>query len=220
MGEILGLDAGIMKFLSKVSDICIISILWLICCLPIVTIGASTTAAYYTMVKVVKREIGTLHKEFFRSFRMNFKDSIVINLIYLFLMIILAFNIYMMYQQIGNPEDNFAFQMFFIYLALFILVFIAAIYTYPMLSRFEMSKIRLIKLSVLAMFHNFPISLLLVAIFVLSFLVIVMLPFGVLFMPGVCLYIYSYFMERVIRKYMTEEMIEAWDAMAEKETDI
>lgn len=39
-------------------------------------------------------------------------------------------------------------------------------------------------------------------------------------MPGVCLYIYSYFMERVIRKYMTEEMIEAWDAMAEKETDI
>ena len=151
---------------------------------------------------------------------MNFKDSIVINLIYLFLMIILAFNIYMMYQQIGNPEDNFAFQMFFIYLALFILVFIAAIYPYPMLSRFEMSKIRLIKLSVLAMFHNFPISLLLVAIFVLSFLVIVMLPFGVLFMPGVCLYIYSYFMERVIRKYMTEEMIEAWDAMAEKETDI
>ena len=89
-----------------------------------------------------------------------------------------------------------------------------------MLSRFEMSKIRLIKLSVLAMFHNFPISLLLVAIFVLSFLVIVMLPFGVLFMPGVCLYIYSYFIERVIRKYMTEEMIEAWDAMAEKETDI
>lgn len=160
MGEIFGLDGGIMKFLSKVSDICIISILWLICCLPIVTIGASTTAAYYTMVKVVKREIGTLHKEFFRSFRMNFKDSIVINLIYLFLMIILAFNIYMMYQQIGNPEDNFAFQMFFIYLALFILVFIAAIYTYPMLSRFEMSKIRLIKLSVLAMFHNFPISLL------------------------------------------------------------
>lgn len=112
MGEIFGLDGGIMKFLSKVSDICIISILWLICCLPIVTIGASTTAAYYTMVKVVKREIGTLHKEFFRSFRMNFKDSIVINLIYLFLMIILAFNIYMMYQQIGNPEDNFAFQMF------------------------------------------------------------------------------------------------------------
>ena len=35
-----------------------------------------------------QREIGTLHKEFFRSFRMNFKDSIVINLIYLFLMII------------------------------------------------------------------------------------------------------------------------------------
>ena len=51
MGEIFGLDGGIMKFLSKVSDICIISILWLICCLPIVTIGASTTAAYYTMVK-------------------------------------------------------------------------------------------------------------------------------------------------------------------------
>lgn len=114
MGEIFGLDGGIMKFLSKVSDICIISILWLICCLPIVTIGASTTAAYYTMVKVVKREIGTLHKEFFRSFRMNFKDSIVINLIYLFLMIILAFNIYMMYQQIKIRRIILLFRCFYL----------------------------------------------------------------------------------------------------------
>ena len=70
------------------------------------------------------------------------------------------------------------------------------------------------------MFHNFPISLLLVAIFVTFFFGNCNASFGVLFMPGVCLYIYSYFMERVIRKYMTEEMIEAWDAMAEKETDI
>ena len=131
MERLFSPDGGFMHFLSKLSDICIISILWLMCCIPVVTIGASTTAAYYAMVKVVKKERGTLLREFWSSFKRNLKDSIIINAIYLLIVGILVFNIYSMYQQIGNPQNSMAFQMLFIYVALlFVMLALAPLY-YP-----------------------------------------------------------------------------------------
>lgn len=221
MGRFFSLDGGIMCFLTKVSDICIISILWLIFCIPVVTLGASTTAAYYTMVKVVRRERGTVLKEFFKSFTQNLKDSMIINIVYLFLFGILGFNIYCMYQELGNTDNGIAFQMLFIYLALLLLLITICIYTYPVLSRFEMKRFTLVKFSVLIMIRNFPVSLLLLAIFIISFIIMVVCPLGVLFVPGVCLYLYSFFMEKILRKYMTEEMIVVWDGVTEeKEIEI
>lgn len=217
MGNLFSTDSGFMRFLSKVSDICIISVLWLICCIPVVTIGAATTAAYYTMVKTVKKQRGTLLHEFFQSFGQNFKDSAVINAVYLLIMGILVFNIYWMYQDLGRTDSGLAFQMLFIYLTLFLLMLAAGIYTYPVLSRFEMKKFTLVKFSILIMFRNFHITLLLLAVFGISFVLIVVCPFGVLFVPGICLYVYSFFMEKVLRKYMTEEMIAVWDGEQEEQ---
>lgn len=215
MGRFLNIDGSLMGFLSKVSDICIIGVLWLLFCLPVVTIGASTTAAYYTMVKVVRRQTGTLHREFFRAFKNNFKDAAVINLVYLVLCGILAFNIYTMYQSLEIVDAYMPFQMLFLYLALFLLVIAAGIYTYPVLSRFEMDKGKLVKLSVMIMFRHFLTTLLLTATWVLAMAGILCLPVGIIFLPGAYLYLCSFFMEKILRKYMTEEMIKIWDKAAE-----
>lgn len=216
MERLFSADGAVMHFLTRISDLCIISFLWLLCCLPLITIGASTTAAYYAMVKVVRKEKGTLMQEFFKSFRQNLKDSMIINAIYLVITGILIFNIYSMYQRIANIENNFAFQMLFIYIALLLLMILIGIYTYPVLSRFQMNRFTLIKFSILIMFRHFPTSLLLLAVFLVSFVAIVVCPFGVIFVPGVCLYIYSSMMEKVLRKYMSEEMLEQWDAENEE----
>ena len=220
MERLFSPDGGFMHFLSKLSDICIISILWLMCCIPVVTIGASTTAAYYAMVKVVKKERGTLLREFWSCFKRNLKDSIIINAIYLLIVGILVFNIYSMYQQIGNPQNSMAFQMLFIYVALLFVMLALCIYTYPVLSRFEMKKTALVKFSVMIMFRHFFITLLLLAVFMLSFIAILVFPLVAILVPGVCLYLYSFFMEKILRKYMSEEMLEAWDGEAEENQEI
>ena len=104
MGSVFRLEGGLMGALTKISDICIISLLWLFCCLPVVTIGASTTAAYYTVIKVVRRQSGNLTQSFFHSFRENLKDSLAVNLSYLALTGLLVFNIYTVYQSLETYE--------------------------------------------------------------------------------------------------------------------
>jgi uncharacterized membrane protein YesL len=215
MRDIFSLNGSIMNILSKISDICIISILWLLCCLPIVTIGASTTAAYYTFVKVVKRQSGTLLLEFFKAFRDNFKDSFLIRLLYLVMEGILIINICLMFQSLETTDFSFALEMFFIYIALLLLLISAEIYTYPVLSRFIMGRVQLVKFSFLIMLRHFPTTLLLNMLLIVTAAIMVIFPVGIIFMPGICLYGYSYLMEKILRKYMTKEMKNIWDEMGE-----
>lgn len=210
MGKFFQLDGGLMQFLTKVSDVVLTSILWLIFCLPLVTIGASTTAAYYTVVKVVRRQIGTMHREFFRSFKMNLKDSLIFGVIYLVMEAILAFNVYSGFRSMEETKADMAFYLMFFYAVLFLLVIAHALYLYPALSRFVMKRSTLMKFALFAMFRHFPTTLALLALFLVSFVLMVLLPIGILVMPGICLYLYSCLMERILWKYMSEEMRAAW----------
>ena len=215
MGQFFHMDSGLMGFLSKVSDICIIGVFWIVGCLPVVTIGASTTAAYYTMVKVVRRQIGTLHKEFFKAFKTNFMDSAIINLFYLVVGTTLVFNIYTMYHALEASDAYMPFQMFFLYVTLFFLVIAVSLYTYPVLSRFEIGKWKLVKFSVMILFRHFPTTLILLVMWIAAMAGILYLPVGIVFLPGLYLYFGSFFLEKILRKYMSEEMLRKWDGEIE-----
>ena len=67
-------DNPVWRFIGKLGDLIILNILWMITSIPIVTIGASTTALYYVTLKLVRDEDGYTIKSFFKSFRDNFKD--------------------------------------------------------------------------------------------------------------------------------------------------
>lgn len=67
-------------------------ILWLVCSLPVVTIGASTTALCYSCMKLRKRE-GYVTGNFFRSFKENFRQATGIFLVYLLVGAVILFNI-------------------------------------------------------------------------------------------------------------------------------
>lgn len=211
MGELFSVDGGIMRFLSVVSDICIIGVLWILCCIPLITVGASTTAAYYTIMKVVRKQRGVLHKEFFRSFKLNFKVSMLINAIYLTLSGALVTNIYLMYKSFDTATSNLNFNLLFIYFVLFLMNIGAMIYTYPALSRFSMRKMQLVRFSLYVMFRHFPSTIALLTLLILSLCTMAVFPVGVIFMPGIYLYLYTFIMERILRKYMTAEMIKQWD---------
>jgi len=90
MRTILNFDGPLMSFITKITYSAYLNILWLICCLPIVTIGASTTALFYVSLKVAKNEEGSITKAFFHSFKANFRQSTVIWLILLVVGIVLG----------------------------------------------------------------------------------------------------------------------------------
>ena len=89
MNNIFGQESKFFKVMNTLGSIIGVSIMWLICCIPIVTIGASTIALYYTTAKAIRHETGYLTGEFKKSFKNNLKDGVIITVIYLFLVAVL-----------------------------------------------------------------------------------------------------------------------------------
>lgn len=58
MNKIFGHDTFFFRFMNQAGNVIIASLLWLVGCLPVVTIGTSTIALYYTTVKSVRRGRG------------------------------------------------------------------------------------------------------------------------------------------------------------------
>ncbi len=90
MGRFFDLDSPLVRMLNKVADLMWLNILTLICCLPVFTIGASLTACHYVALKIRRNEEGYITKEFFKSFKMNFKQATLIWMVSFFLILILA----------------------------------------------------------------------------------------------------------------------------------
>lgn len=61
--------------LTALIDIIWLGILWLLCSLPLITVGAASTALYYAMVKCVRHDIPEPARFFFRAFRRNFRQA-------------------------------------------------------------------------------------------------------------------------------------------------
>ena len=70
-------DNLFFTILGKIMEVMYVGILWIIFSIPIVTIGASSTALYYTVHKVVFKNESYIFSTFTSSFKSNFKDATI-----------------------------------------------------------------------------------------------------------------------------------------------
>ena len=75
MNDFFDLDAPLFRFLTRVADMVILSLLWLIGSLPLFTLGISSTALYYAVNKSLIEDRGTVSEEFFRACRRSFRQA-------------------------------------------------------------------------------------------------------------------------------------------------
>jgi len=83
MRWLFDIENPIMGYIIKIFDCMCLSILWLICCLPIVTAGAATTALYAAVYRYLRKNEGHLLRTFFDAFRENWKRSTLVWLLVL-----------------------------------------------------------------------------------------------------------------------------------------
>lgn len=74
-------DSSFYKFLSRFWDMIVLSFMWIVFSIPIITIGASTVAAYSVALKMVDDEEGYTVRSFVKAFKENFKQGTVLGLI-------------------------------------------------------------------------------------------------------------------------------------------
>lgn len=133
MGKIFNLDAPIVQAVGKVGQMMVTTLTWLICCLPILTVGAST-AAMCRMMFNLKEDKYCGFKEFFRAFRDNFRNATVLWLLLVACAAVLAVAFYLMVL-VENSLLRLAALMLFC--LLFFLVYIVAVYVFPLTAYFE-----------------------------------------------------------------------------------
>ena len=142
---IFGIDGSFTGFMEKIADLFLVSILWIICSLPIVTIVLSTSALYYSVVKCVRRERGTATHEFIHFIGENWKQGLKLGAVYLILGALAALNIYAVFQM---ERGSVLFRVYSIESIWIGICFIfVSIYLSPLFSRFEYTTIENIKMS-------------------------------------------------------------------------
>ena len=57
-------DNPVWRFIGKLGDLVLLNLLWLVCCIPVFTAGAATTAVYYVTLKLVRDEDDSTIKSF------------------------------------------------------------------------------------------------------------------------------------------------------------
>lgn len=195
--------------LSKITDILLIGFYFLVCSLPVFTIGASATALYYAIHKSVFKGRGYT-TEFFHSFKDNFKQSTLSWIVFVVLFLVLGGDIYITRTMLAADSPLAASSIFFTVLLIFTIAW--TIYHFAYIARFENGFKDSFKVSAIIMFANLGWTFVLIG--VVLFFVVLVYRFLVLlvFIPGLFTYAIHPLLERVFRKYMTEE-----DLMKEEE---
>lgn len=197
MNHLLNPEGPVMQFITKIAYSAYLNVLWFICCIPIFTVGASTTALFYVTLKMAKNEEGNITKAFFRSFRENFKQGTKIWLILLAVGIILGLDGYTLYHM------RFTNVFWTLITALFIVASVAYViilmYIFPLLARFRNTTVAMFKNSIMiGMRFLLCTALMAVIYFVMILVVIRIFTPAIIFGEGLCAMLCSYMLSNIL----------------------
>lgn len=186
------------RFMNRLGDILYVGLLWLIVSLPLVTAGAAATAGYYAMSKCVRHRTGYIWREFWHSFKGNFRQMLPLTLLFLAAAAVLAVDL--PYLWVNDSKVNSALFMFLLLVAFLMLGL--ALYACPLLSRFEKKNLELLKTAAVVMFKFLPVTIGLLLFLALCIVAVYLMPWALFALPGFYLYALSYPMEWILRKLM------------------
>lgn len=165
MNRLFNLDNPFMQFLFRVSDLIILNLIFMLSCIPIVTIGASISALHSVCLKIVRGQESYMWQGFWKAFRQNFKQGTVLWII----SIVIFFVIHMDFT-ILNAGDHPLFGYVKVALGSVTAVLLSMfIYVFPIISHFKCTIRQAIKNSLFMTIGHLPFSILLVVMYGLIF---------------------------------------------------
>lgn len=219
MKNIFSLDGPVFRIISIIADLCVLNIVWIITSLPILTIGASTTAMFTLTIELVKGNDVKIVRDFLKAFKGNFKRATIIWLIMLGTGLFLGLDYYMF----GNMSG--AIGTVVKYLITFIAVYFSfmLIYIFAILPTYKNTVKNAFRNSALLPFLNLPYSLVLLGlILVLVYVTILDLEF--FFKYGFLLWVmfgfstYAYLASFIFVRIFIKDFPE-WKEVMDKNTE-
>lgn len=182
---------------------CYLNLLWLVCSLPIITVGASTTALYAVTLKIARNEEGNITTQFFRAFVRDFRQATTLWLVVLALSLLLGCDIYVLFHLRASTTGALAIVLT---LALAILIVaclalgIVLMYIFPLVASVKNTNFSMLRNSLLIGTHYLFCTICVLGIHALmAILIIAIFTPLVVLGEGICAMLSSYLLSPVIR---------------------
>ncbi len=199
--KFFNLDSSFMEKLNFFSHFVLLNLLWVLTSLPIITIGASTTALYYCTMKLDRNKDISVFSDYFSSFKDNFKVATKVWIILLIVGFILSIDFYFT-SGITAPWIQAIFAGILFLISFFFLC--TALYIFPILARFHNTAKQSFRYSFILSFKHIKQTLFLVLFTILLLLFYisssVLLVYGTLFLFSFGIALLAYIFSKQFNK--------------------
>lgn len=197
MKKFFSSEGWLLTVLQKTGEVILLNALFVVCCIPVVTVGPAVTSFYYAMIKSIRRDRSGPIVEFFASMKRTAGKGILLTVGLAAWYAVLFLGRYFAQNQTG-------FLKYILYVddAFLLISVLITVYLFPAFSRFSVKTSRLLKLSFAMSVRFFPITLLLIAGTAATAAVLYLIPFSILVMPGIWCFASTFLVERPLRAYM------------------
>lgn len=193
-------ENAVFCFINKIIDLVVLSLVWALCCIPIITIGPACAALYYAVVKSVRRQRSYAVREFFRAFRENMKKGIAVHLVLLLfgaMMFVSDIPLVLTFLDTGRAGNTFFLVLFalkaFLYLGMIC-------WLYPLMSRFEEGLFKLAEAALYLLLKYLPSTLVSIVVLAASALLLIWEPLLLSVVPGAAVLVISLVTEPGLRR--------------------
>lgn len=181
----------------------IVNACWVVGCLPIFTIGASTTAMYATVQKNLIHDQGYPFQIFWKEFKRNFKNATIIWLLVLLVSAVMVFDISYLFEEAGNGHGWGL--MYLLIAVVLVFLILTTLYTFGYIAKFDTGRWYAFRSSfIIMLMHPFR-NLLFLALGALMILVISWQIWLILLLPVTYMISFTQFLEKSFYKLMTDE---------------
>ncbi|QHT47972.1 DUF624 domain-containing protein [Bacillus sp. SB49] len=167
------LDSWAYKTLERIVDFVLLNLLWIVLCIPVVTVFPATTAMFSVQRRLImEKEYQGVFRPFFRSFRENFKRSFLLSVLWAGLAIFLYWDF-----QLLSLHPSFLSTLLYVPFGLLLCVFLATtIYLFPVIVHIDSGMKHTIRNALMLMVSNFGPTMLLIGLTVVAGFIVYQVP--------------------------------------------
>ena len=170
MKELFKLNSPWVQRFAMLTNLVCLNILWLVCCIPVITAGAATSALYHTVFLYHNKEDDAVLRPFFRAFRTNFKQSTLLFLPLLAALVLVVFDlVYLASYGKGTA-------VLFLLILVILLLMGMLIHLFPLIARFDMNAKALLRTAFSLTALHLPGTLTVIALLVLPVVLLLFFP--------------------------------------------
>lgn len=213
MGRFFNPENWLWKGFGRLADYFLISMCWLICSIPIVTVCSATIALYDTVAHCIRGNEGNLFRRFFGSFKRELLRGCLLTAIFAAAAFLLNAG-YQILVQLGEGNAGLTI-VSIVYFCSLLIPLGCGCWCIALESRFVYSLGQLLKTGFAFTFAYLPRTVAIVAVFVLALNLCMNFPFFLMVVPAAAGHLQSAFIEKVFRNYMPDEESDSIEASPE-----